>query len=127
MMLPALLFSGILVAAAGDEAPPAACAAVTAMKSKTLPANSSDPQAGIVHGALLYFGDAFAGALYGTRDGTVWYQDSIAGNSAGSAPRERAMGTLGISAGTSNAGPVQATKPNVADLLAPDVKVRGCF
>ena len=106
----------MLVAAAGEDAmQPAACAAVEPMKSK------------FSHGALLYYGNSFAGVLLGTRDGTLWYQSSLPGSAPGDAERSRATTMLGIASGTSSTMPVQAAKPNVSELLAPDVKLRGCF
>lgn len=118
-MLIALLLSGTLVAASGETAAPrAVCSAMAPMKSK---------MANIAHAAVLYFGDSFAGALYGTAGGGIWYQSQVGGSTAGDAARKRAMKTLGIAKDTSSGTLVQASKPNVADLLAPDVHLKGCF
>lgn len=122
-----LMLSSILIAAQEPAMQANACSAVNQMKGKPVPATSSEPQGSIVHGALLYFGDAFAGTLYGTAGGNVWYQGAGKSSPAISdAARSRANAMLGISNNASGTL-VAAPKPNFADALAPDVKLRGCF
>jgi hypothetical protein len=126
MVFPALLLSGILVAANEMATQPNACSIADAMKSKTLPANATDPKAQVEHAALLYYGDAFAGILYGTRGNTIWYQGSgLPGQSISAPSRARALAMLGIA--TAGAAPVAAPNPSLTAILAPDVKIRGCF
>lgn len=123
-MLFGLVLSGILVAAQEPQMQAGACSTVSDMKGKTAPGS----QDAVVHGALLYFGDAFAGAVYGTQSGSVWYQGTGKfSEPISSSARDRAMAMLGITKSNTNAMIVSAPKPSFADALAPDVKLRGCF
>lgn len=128
MIIPMLLISGLLVVA--DEMPmqSGACTVAGQMKSKMLPPDSTDSQTQVVHAALLYYGDAFAGVLYGTRAGTVWYQGSGKfSQPISSASRDRAQTMLGIAKAGSSETALMAPKPSFADVLAPDVQLKGCF
>ena len=127
-MFEALILSSILFAAEETPMQPGACTTVDQMKTKALPADSSDRQAGVVHAALLYFGDSFAGVVYATRGGTVWYQGSGKFNQPiSNAAHDRAMTLLGISPNSASGTFVVAPKPSFAGALAPDVKLKGCF
>lgn len=122
-MILGLFLSSILIGANEPAMAAGACAVVNKMKGTMLPAGSSDP---VVHGALLYFADAFAGAVYGTRGGDVFYEEGGKfSEPISSAARSRAMTMFGIS--NSSGTIVAAPKPNFSAVLAPDVMMKGCF
>lgn len=121
-MILGLILSGILVAANNMPMASGDCAVVNQMQGKMLP-NSTDP---FIHGALLYFNDDFAGAVYGTRLHRLYYQDvGKFSKTISDASRARALSLFGINRPTGHI--TQAPNTSVEDFLAPDVRLKGCF
>jgi hypothetical protein len=73
MWLP-LIMSAVVVIPAPTPNASHLCRDALQMKNVNLPPDSTSADTDVEHVALVYNGDSFAGEIYVTRDGDMWYQ-----------------------------------------------------
>lgn len=107
------------------------CRRAEQMRNTNLPANDASAATDIVHSSVVYYGEAFAGIVYITRNGHVFYQNGLInpiGAPAANGEAERNVADALIPTKDVREGTIYALSADkVSSLVGAGMLLAGCY
>ena len=128
-----ILLSIVLTLAVTGKPPvasaPRYCDAVAQFKDVNLPANRTDDATDIAHGSAIFAHGIFAGFMFRTRAGALWYEDGIIAKNAVSANiANDVIAALGLHArGTGKGGFIPFGAVRLDGVIDGSISLEPCF